>query len=543
MGVINKTTEQINSLLDKVEGMPEEGVVGKTPVLETGTTTTLPAGSNATSQVVANGTDASGNPKYKLNFGIPKGQDGTSSGGGGVADSVQWNNVLNKPTWVNSSTKPAYTATEVGALPATTTIPSKTSQLTNDSNFTTTSSFKTVNGQSIVGSGNIEISGTGSGIADAPSDGKTYGRKNGAWASIENVGGSVDITDILNRLVELMEVQGTCTDEDYNALKGYADNGVVTFINMGDGALHIDIQNINNIILLRYNIFNGMQDTIQQITIGSNKLVSNSYNSFLGASNMGDGVLGSYNKAASYSAITPGDSISTAIGKLEAGIGSGSSSSDDIYYLPTAVLTLDTQATKEEIEEAFGGLDKKTELINAIKAGKKIYIQGDKRYSSVHVTAHNFFDNQAYITFIRKITTVSSEIVEIGFTNNSTIKVIEIGGYQVNGKVNLLTSSSTTDEISLALGGISGIQKLKKAIQDGNSIYTTFYSDSSTEITSSRFNLSVVITSDDSKYEITIRGVQGESFLQALNIGYLYIEYDVASNTFTCERYNNTGIS
>ena len=98
MGVINKTTEEINTLLDKVEGMPEEGVVGKTPVLETGTTTTLEAGSEATSEVVANGTDESGNPKYKLNFGIPKGYDGSGdSGGGGTADSVQWANVLNKP--------------------------------------------------------------------------------------------------------------------------------------------------------------------------------------------------------------------------------------------------------------------------------------------------------------------------------------------------------------------------------------------------------------------------------------------------------------
>ena len=67
MGVINKTTDEINNLLDKVENMPEEGVVGKTPVLETGTTSTLPAGSQATSRVVRNGSDSSGNPKYKIN--------------------------------------------------------------------------------------------------------------------------------------------------------------------------------------------------------------------------------------------------------------------------------------------------------------------------------------------------------------------------------------------------------------------------------------------------------------------------------------------
>lgn len=41
------------------------------------------------------------------------------------------------PSWAKASTKPSYTASEVGALPDTTTIPSKTSQLTNDSGFLT----------------------------------------------------------------------------------------------------------------------------------------------------------------------------------------------------------------------------------------------------------------------------------------------------------------------------------------------------------------------------------------------------------------------
>lgn len=41
------------------------------------------------------------------------------------------------PAWAKASTKPTYTASEVGALPSTTTIPSKTSDLTNDSGFIT----------------------------------------------------------------------------------------------------------------------------------------------------------------------------------------------------------------------------------------------------------------------------------------------------------------------------------------------------------------------------------------------------------------------
>ena len=45
--------------------------------------------------------------------------------------------------------------------------------------------IKTINGQSVLGSGNITIEPSeGGGIEDAPSDGKTYGRKSGAWSEI-----------------------------------------------------------------------------------------------------------------------------------------------------------------------------------------------------------------------------------------------------------------------------------------------------------------------------------------------------------------------
>lgn len=48
------------------------------------------------------------------------------------------NNSVDIHDWAQASTKPSYTASEVGALPSTTSIPSKTSDLTNDSGFITT---------------------------------------------------------------------------------------------------------------------------------------------------------------------------------------------------------------------------------------------------------------------------------------------------------------------------------------------------------------------------------------------------------------------
>ena len=53
------------------------------------------------------------------------------------------------PAWAKAPTKPSYTASEVGALPDSTAIPSKTSDLANDSGFITQASIpvQSVNGQ------------------------------------------------------------------------------------------------------------------------------------------------------------------------------------------------------------------------------------------------------------------------------------------------------------------------------------------------------------------------------------------------------------
>lgn len=52
------------------------GAGGHTPVLEIGTVSTLEAGASATAQLSPDGEDASGNPKYKLSLGLPRGATG-----------------------------------------------------------------------------------------------------------------------------------------------------------------------------------------------------------------------------------------------------------------------------------------------------------------------------------------------------------------------------------------------------------------------------------------------------------------------------------
>lgn len=61
--------------------------------------------------------------------------------------------------WAKASTKPTYTASEVGALPDSTAIPSKTSQLTNDSGYITSVPVTSVNGKT--GAVNLNASDVG----------------------------------------------------------------------------------------------------------------------------------------------------------------------------------------------------------------------------------------------------------------------------------------------------------------------------------------------------------------------------------------------
>lgn len=529
MGVINKTTDEINNLLDKVENMPEEGVVGKTPVLETGTTSTLPAGSQATSSVVRNGSDSSGNPKYKINFGIPQGMPGSGSGGG-VADSIDWKNVINKPTWVQSATKPSYTATEVGALPASTIIPIKTSQLTNDSGFVKNTGLKTINGESIVGEGNIEITGSGGGIAEAPTDGKTYGRKNKNWVAIGSSANSADITTIYNELSQQAEVGGVASDDTYNKLLNYNKNGYNLYI-VQDG-YRVNITSIvsGGDVVLSASIPYFTLGVIFQTTRidGANKNVSVEQNLLPSSKSVLEVNLEGYSKAGSYSAIKSTDSIKNAIAKLEAGI--GGSSGGNTYYIAKEVLKLSYKSTSEEIFAAFGSENIMKEISDAINNKSNIVINSTS--TTVVCSAYSVIGAISYLSFIKTGSTLEIWSIKVS-KSSSELKILYPQGYEISSKINTLTNESTSADIENALGGFEGIKKLEKAVADGNSIYTT-YVDTNVK---SRLQLSVVVGGDDSNYRVIITGTSGDGYMALSPTGVLLIMYEVGSNTYSCLRY------
>lgn len=83
-----KFQDEINRELYKLieEGGGGQGKDGKTPVLTAGDAKPLPSGSVPTVDVVYTGNDAQGNPIYRIDLGIPAGKDGTDGNDGNDGD-------------------------------------------------------------------------------------------------------------------------------------------------------------------------------------------------------------------------------------------------------------------------------------------------------------------------------------------------------------------------------------------------------------------------------------------------------------------------
>lgn len=490
MGVINYTTAKINELLDKIDKAPDTIENGKTPVFVTGTTTTLDPGLSATAEVVQDGVDENGNPKYKINFGVPKGLDGASGeGGGGTADSVQWGNILNMPSWVNSATKPTYTASEVGALPADTTIPSKTSQLTNDSNFLTSSDFKTINGQPIVGSGNIQIEAGSSGgtgnvnVTNASTllNGKYYSFKPSEDGSLIGV-----LSELPNANKETAGLMSAESFERLSSMKACiyfpiafeqlnSSSTIEEVVQLFSEALQTQLSNVSTLlyIMIPY---------------------CNSYNSE-GSGNTGKFYIGNndclfrglyteeeHKLLMEFTYITIGGSLKT-ISILFSNIQENLSteemtisilqSDDSYYYLPLEVYNLSIEDSKETIVKAFGGEEGINALKDAMRANKKIYIN---LISSSAVISSLI--PVSYVYLVADLWGISFTIPKWGLSYSCITKnirrsdVTEIyqDGYRLKTSFYSLTSNSTSEEISNAVGGEDGLKKLIALIKCGNRI-------------------------------------------------------------------------
>lgn len=255
-----------------------KGKDGQPAVFEQGTTTTLDPSEEARVEVVENGETPEGNPKYILNFFIPRGQTGPAGAGTGnvlvdTAGLVSGKKYLFVPDSDNSSSGTFMEYAE----PA---IPTKTSDLTNNSGFITkavndltnyylkSETYTKEEVQSLISAINsvtvqkvdslpepgesnviylVPKSGSGNDIYDeyifidgkpehigstqvdlsnyvqeAPKDGKTYGRNNGAWSEIVASNQYLDLTTLFP------SESGTLSDENYQKIVDAVNKGITT---------------------------------------------------------------------------------------------------------------------------------------------------------------------------------------------------------------------------------------------------------------------------------------------------------------------------
>lgn len=253
-----------------------KGKDGQPAVFEQGTTTTLDPSEEARVEVVENGETPEGNPKYILNFFIPRGQTGPAGAGTGnvlvdAAGLVSGKKYLFVPDSDNSSSGTFMEYAEP-------VIPTKTSDLTNNSGFITkavndltnyylkSETYTKEEVQSLISAVNsvtlqkvdslpepgesnviylVPKSGSGNDIYDeyifidgkpehigstqvdlsnyvqeAPKDGKTYGRNNGAWSEIVASNQYLDYNSLFP------DNGGTMSDENYQKVVDAYENRV-----------------------------------------------------------------------------------------------------------------------------------------------------------------------------------------------------------------------------------------------------------------------------------------------------------------------------
>ena len=128
---------------------------------------------------------------------------GKSGGGSGVQVQSDWTETDDKSmSYIKNKPELSVVATSgnYDDLLNKPTIPTLTSELTNDSNFLTESNLKTINGESIVGEGNLEIQGGGTQVQSdwGETDDKSMSYiKNKPTLSIVATSGSYN--DLLNK--------------------------------------------------------------------------------------------------------------------------------------------------------------------------------------------------------------------------------------------------------------------------------------------------------------------------------------------------------
>lgn len=549
MGLLNYTTAKINELLAKVAALPAKVMDGDTKIPSK--TSELENDSKFVKETglkTVNGHSLLGTGDLTISGGS----------GGGVADSVDWSKVLNKPGWVNSQTKPSYTASEVGALPSGTSIPSKTSELTNDSKFVKETGLKTINGQSLLGIGNISISGgsgEGSGggnvnvmnaaelkavrnyVFKPSNDGSTDGTfsalniatlNESGLMSTQQVKKLYDIKDVYKFPAAVLGLTPASTSDEILAAFGLdpiQENGNLAYI----------IYLLSSGQSADYNeefpsLFIGNYACYVYATMGSS--TGEMELSYIGQGGVLKTVKVTCKDAAD-------DKFTYSVCFYESG--------GEEFYLPSSIFDLTKTSTKEEVAAVFnplGGLDHIIEL--AKKTTTKFYIvdastgTGNNR-SCVNLGGHIVASVLRYINISYVDKFLVSHYIQISGTKTSylvsdkkDINLKSAINYETVGpEVYALTSQSTSEEIRSAFFSLSEFKRYIEAAKKGYILRTSIPESMGLDYKNPIYLNTLIahVTNDGDailEYIIAGPGINGYAGMQIV-----FISYTASSDSFS----------
>lgn len=543
MGLLNYTTAKINELLAKVAALPAKVMDGDTKIPSK--TSDLENDSKFVKETglkTVNGNSLLGTGNITIEGGS----------GGGTADSVDWANVNNKPGWVNSPTKPSYTASEVGALPSGTSIPTKTSELTNDSKFVKEAGLKTINGQSLLGTGNIFISGgSGSGSGEGgggnvnvtnaaelkttknyvfkPSgDGLTEGTFSTLPTATKNEEGLMSakmaeklskIKEIYNFPIAVLDLTSASTSDEILTAFGIdpiQENGTLVYLmSMLSAAQYEDYEESLPTVFIgnhECSIYAAMTSNVIEMEL--------SYISQNGKI-----------KVIKVSATEGSDTYTYAIKNFESG--------DDTFFLNKKVYKLSSGSTSDEIKEAFGGDEGINDFENAISLRKNIAIEsrtkpGTGDYYSL--VCFSTFTKTNWRLWFDRVNAIKGEKFVVFISKNAKgleVKNFYQNGYIIDKRALNLTSDSDSDSISASVGGETGLRNIINAVKDGNRLLLegTF-----NELYYSVFLNCAFSENDNGDAMISLSGTSYGLWGGFNSICNIY--YTKADNTFSCTIMN-----
>ena len=295
----------------------------------------------------------------------------------------------------------------------------------------------------------------------------------------------VNIIDLFNKIIQKEQV----SVDEFNQLKNYAINAYYTYASDGQAFLPIHLElfsdDSNAVINLKMEMnypSRNVYDSYTLILNNDNVTISNENDSYITSSAVSSCSLTGYQPQEVYSKITSSDSINKAIGKLEAAIDS------EIYYIPTDVLNLSRTSTKDEFINVFGGDIKNIKaMLDAASSGKMIAARhintgaaGDASVIPITLSQFKFINTFVSMGFYVKKNNSNDDLIfkQISFTISSTditlysIKILYPNGYYIPIDIITLEEKATSEQISSAFGGKSGLKNLIYAVQDGNTIIT-----------------------------------------------------------------------